>query len=1719
VANNTVTLTFKVTEDGKLKQISQDAEKAAASTKKAGAAADSYNRKQKGVAGATSNSTKAFSKMQQNLGGSNGLVAAYAGLAANIFALTAGFGALSRAARATQLESGLLAMGQATGVAMHSLSKGLVEATGNAISLEEAMRSVALITSAGIDPSQIERFGQVAKKAATALGRDVQDSINRLTRGVTKLEPELLDELGIMVRLDEASKTYADSIGKTASELTNFEKRQAFLNATLTEGEAKFDALGDVDVNPYDKLAAALQNLAKSGIGGIAKGLAGLVGYLSEKPMALLGVLVAFGSTISQTILGSLSAMATKTKDLAKATQAGNKERLNQLTGMNRSSKTLDNVVKSMEDGSVSSREYREALDGQARSQKVNLGLLNKRKNQEKVLAKVSKTSGQEVKLQGISQEEYNQRIKISNNIIKRLHKSQILGRKSAAGFAQSKAMAAIQEGKFGVALKNTRRMLKFQMAALVQTSATTKGYTRATQMASIALQGLSMAAKTAGAAVMRMMGWVGMALMVFQMLADGVKFLINLFKSDAQKQYEEKSKALAEVQKELAGNLTEVDAAFQGQAGKIIGMSGAYTALSNTLSTFVAKYNELDAAGKRNGNTIDDQVDALDDFIGKSSILKNAMQEELGATTVAGVAKLKYSGNTKKAKIAVDQFVNSQLNVANTMRSIAETAKAGQEAISDFINASRIKTSVDEVLGSLKNLNNELFTVGADGVTVEIIPSIKEEGNLGAILAERLNADQARIFDVSKEHRELKAIEKANKDSQKKIKDLQDRSEALRGRGVGGAKKRIAEKIAALKAEQEAGKEQQDAIAEAMLPQLKAAQDLFALEQERQVNKKHLLELAKEETQLQKALAANTQASALAQINAHNAHKQAQKDLNSNQIRFNNTIISGLDAEKLGRKLSVDEAKQLKNLQNQNAVLTAQNTRLEAEKTDELEAQVQLKKTALAAAQENAKAEKAVLDNLKKQISEAKKFQKVTESIAKLEMRAANRASGQASGLTASQKASIKLDKDSRARRIAIIQQEYNAKVASANIEKAVTKARMAVLRAEIDVINAKRKDAGEEQIPTGDLDAVINSLNGNNSVYEQAIRNALLTKKEQLLILNEESATLDVQRLRTVELEQIDQKRMEHAKAILGLQQGIFGEISKQSDITDKLATLRNTGADGQPKSLVQAEKNAEESRQRREQIAQMEYNLKVATIKAEEALMQAKFDLLKAEMAASGGGIDANEAAALNAAQQSLNLTKQANAMKIKTAQMEKTLALETIGAERANAAEKAGRAGGMAGFMASIRGAGSAEAQDIGKIGTGAVTEGEKIVAESIKQGSADTNALLKAIADKLGAEVSTGGGSVSVSKTVSTGASSEGTDAIADANAVVQEGSANIGTAVAGEAGTEINAEDPTSNGTGIAAATGSLSQLRGMIAATATDMAQLGPEGEGISQVLDGALAFSDAITESASTAEMLGGMVSAASSMMAGASKAKIANIDAEIAAEKKRDGKSAESVAKLKALQKKKEAEEKKAFKRQKLMKMASVIINTADGIMNYMSDKNIPMAVATGIMGAAQLAIIASTKYNGGSAAAPSASMPSNVSSGKRESKVDLAKGNNAFGETVYMRGGRGQGSGMSDFKPAFTGYKHRAEGGPTGFLVGEQGPELFMPKEAGDIVPAGDTEEITQTAPTNVSFNINAVDAKGVEEMLMDQRGSIIGMIREAANENGQLFLEDVEDINY
>jgi hypothetical protein len=49
--------------------------------------------------------------------------------------------------------------------------------------------------------------------------------------------------------------------------------------------------------------------------------------------------------------------------------------------------------------------------------------------------------------------------------------------------------------------------------------------------------------------------------------------------------------------------------------------------------------------------------------------------------------------------------------------------------------------------------------------------------------------------------------------------------------------------------------------------------------------------------------------------------------------------------------------------------------------------------------------------------------------------------------------------------------------------------------------------------------------------------------------------------------------------------------------------------------------------------------------------------------------------------------------------------------------------------------------------------------------------------------------------------------------------------------------------------------------------------------------------------------------------------------------------------------------------------------------------------------------------------------------------------------------------------------------------------------------------------------NVNFSISALDSAGVEDVLMNQQGNIIKMIRQAANQNGENFLENVDTMAY
>ena len=87
-----------------------------------------------------------------------------------------------------------------------------------------------------------------------------------------------------------------------------------------------------------------------------------------------------------------------------------------------------------------------------------------------------------------------------------------------------------------------------------------------------------------------------------------------------------------------------------------------------------------------------------------------------------------------------------------------------------------------------------------------------------------------------------------------------------------------------------------------------------------------------------------------------------------------------------------------------------------------------------------------------------------------------------------------------------------------------------------------------------------------------------------------------------------------------------------------------------------------------------------------------------------------------------------------------------------------------------------------------------------------------------------------------------------------------------------------------------------------------------------------------------------------------------------------------------------------------------------------------------------------------------------------------------------------------------------YSGRALGGPVmggnPYLVGENGPELFTPNTTGSITR---NDQLGMGGVTNINFTIQANDAQGFDDLLVQRRGMITQMVSDAMVERGQRAL--------
>ena len=1444
MATDTVTVKFKVLEDGSLQAVGKHADKAAAGLNNASNSADRYNKVAKGAAGATSNSTKAFSKMSTGITG--GLVPAYAVLAANIFALTAAFGALRRAAATQQLEEGLIRVGNAAGANLTYVAENIRDITGAAISMEAAMSSTALAFSSGFSSTQLEDLTKVAKGASQALGRDMEDALTRLVKGTAKLEPEILDELGIMVRLDDAVDAYAVTIGKTGDQLTQFERRQAFLNATTEQGLKKFGDIAEtLDPNAYDQLAAAFTNLSKTGLNLINTVLTPLVSFLGANPTALTGVLFLFGSTILKTILPAIGQMSESFSRSAtaagatakKASKVVSKAYTDAATKVSKEltiiPKGIQNLTTKIKSGTLSINEQAKVLKSLKASEAIRVkqtaaGLGEVKKARQDNLDIIRK---QIVAVQKLQEAEKTKSV-ITNKGVIAAGRSRSSTITSAALNRMEAANGVL--AKFRVALTGTALQMK------------TVGRVNGSLWAKVVIG----ATAARGAVVL-----FGTALLNAIPVIGQVLFVASL---------------LIPVFKKLFGD-SELEKTLTG--------------ITDSFESFVSISDQLEDTLKKTDSKADAFVATLKAKVGIIDQLIDGWK--------------KYTAAVREASREDRIKAQEDLDAANRAKRESET-KSGQGGVnSGALGAGRGTATLDA--------RGKAFDSAVTGAESKV-----DSLNTGI---EELNKAAAKIF----------------------IQDALASMNAMAPK----LKKELTPQIALLTKELKLLEE--DSYRFKTNTGFQEFFDGFM------GNNKSIIESIMG--------AQTTMADFQASVNKLGARKSTPYDpiienLKLLSIEFNNAAAAG------GQAIQAFK----------NNAIGFQDT---------IDAMRSVLPDTLPGG-----LPKSLLGDAGVLMLSVKQLEKSRDTL-----------------ITA--KALIK-------------QQQIEFKKLNA-----ISKDNPLIMQRALDMHNQivdSRKNAVQEEINLIDLSGI--------SVLDQ----------EKLLQLQQELKAIEAERLGTAQIaasvkvadvkqqmliNTLVNKELNSRKAMLAASIAL-----QQNALKRKAATNRfDTSSQDEMKSF-------NENKQARLDMITQETKAKVETIKLQWDLLGAQLALEKAKAARTGASAEE-----LKIFEKLAGLQEQAR--------NGATAAAITTGVVAKDNIETEGVVKSRATLDASTSNSGSQGERISGLFGAGGALDPDQELS-SIGDKVAGTINALQPMMDLMGPE------------------------------------------------GLLLNAVT-----SGAAAATGAWStafEIIGDSAASGGDRLAAGLE---------------------ASSAT-----IGAISSMLAANSQQKITSIDQEIAAEQKRDGKSAASLAKLSALDKKKEKEKKKAFEINKKAQMAQTILSTASAVIQSIANAGgLPFGIATGAamaaVGAAQLAIIAGTSYQGGGSAGGSTpTAPSTLEVGSRSNTVDLANANNAGGELAYARGASGTGTGMDNFKPtsAFSGYKGRAAGG---YLVGEQGPEVFMPETAGNIIPSGKETG----GMTNVNFSISAVDASGVEDLLMNQRGNIIAMLREAANEHGQMFLEGVQDKSY
>ena len=111
----------------------------------------------------------------------------------------------------------------------------------------------AMILGVSNNSDEMGEMFDIAQRLGRALGQDTAMSVESLVTGIGRQSRLMLDNIGIMVKAEEAYDAFANKLGISTDQLTDAQKKQAFFNAAMKGAKDAIAKLGAEQLTSQDK--------------------------------------------------------------------------------------------------------------------------------------------------------------------------------------------------------------------------------------------------------------------------------------------------------------------------------------------------------------------------------------------------------------------------------------------------------------------------------------------------------------------------------------------------------------------------------------------------------------------------------------------------------------------------------------------------------------------------------------------------------------------------------------------------------------------------------------------------------------------------------------------------------------------------------------------------------------------------------------------------------------------------------------------------------------------------------------------------------------------------------------------------------------------------------------------------------------------------------------------------------------------------------------------------------------------------------------------------------------------------------------------------------------------------------------------------------------------------------------------------------------------------